>query len=191
MANTSYNLHCNSLIPYSHCVTAFKLTDFITNTTATQNSHSSFQQIITSNVELIYLIMGQVCIGFPFCQNSSGIVLPLSHSQILIIKNTIATQIHIFPFNKLLPPTKFFEIYIVISLLKLRSFVCYRRLGGLMHSHIPTPQKKFKSHTQEYQYQGVGLVVSKSRVTHTHTHYCILSHSFYSQSLMVLPFFKF
>ena len=91
-------------------------------------------------------------------------MLPLPNSQILIITNSHFSSQQIITTNKIL------EIYIVISLLKLPSFVCYKRLGCLMHSHIPTPQKKFKSHTHtlENQCQVVGLVVSKSHAIHTH-----------------------
>ena len=145
-------------------------------------------KIITSNdhmVDLICLTMGQGGIGFPFCQNSSSIVLPLPNSQILIITNS-----H-FSFQQIITTNKILEIYIVISLLKLPSFVCYKRLGCLMHSHIPTPQKKFKSHTHIRKPMSSGWSSSFQVSCHTHTRYCILSHSFYSQSFMVLSFFKF
>ena len=91
-------------------------------------------------------------------------MLPLPNSQILIITNS-----H-FSFQQIITTNKILEIYIVISLLKLPSFVCYKRLGCLMHSHIPTPQKKFKSHTHIRKPMSSGWSSSFQVSCHTHTH---------------------
>ena len=91
-------------------------------------------------------------------------MLPLPNSQILIITNS-----H-FSFQQIITTNKILEIYIVISLLKLPSFVCYKRLGCLMHSHIPTPKKKFKSHTHIRKPMSSGWSSSFQVSCHTHTH---------------------
>ena len=91
-------------------------------------------------------------------------MLPLPNSQILIITNSHFSSQQIITTNKIL------EIYIVISLLKLPSFVCYKRLGCLMHSHIPTPKKKFKSHTHIRKPMSSGWSSSFQVSCHTHTH---------------------
>ena len=91
-------------------------------------------------------------------------MLPLPNSQILIITNS-----H-FSIQQIITTNKILEIYIVISLLKLPSFVCYKRLGCLMHSHIPTPKKKFKSHTHIRKPMSSGWSSSFQVSCHTHTH---------------------
>lgn len=124
------------------------------------NCHSKFTFFLLTNYNL-------QC-GAHLSYNGVGLywISFLSKQQRYCVTTFKLTQIHHFPLKKLLLPTKFFEIYIVISLLKLPSFVCYKRLGCLMHSHI----KRNSNHTHIRKPMSSGWSSSFQVSCHTHTH---------------------